>query len=235
MREQGVEALSDAELLALLLGGRGAEAEARASALLAEGAVALRRVKPGLLSTVPGLRRAQSQRIFAALELGRRVALAAAAERQRFLRASDLAALFAPRLAHLDHEEFWALLLSPRLERMHEVRISVGGITHCSILPREALAPAVLHAAPCVAFAHNHPSGDPTPSINDDRVQMLLDEAGRALGIHVVDHLVVASRGHHSRHEGFLAFDGNPIPEPPREPPGLEEHDFPIAFTEVRQ
>src|SRR5436189_4348225 len=127
MDEHGVEALSDAELLALLLGGDADRAEARAAALLAERVIDLRRLKPGPRPSIPGLRRGQAERISAALELGRRVALAAGAERLRFLRAGDLTSLFAPRLAHLDHEELWAVLLSPRLERMHEVRISIGG------------------------------------------------------------------------------------------------------------
>jgi DNA repair protein RadC len=70
------------------------------------------------------------------------------------------------------------------------------------VLPREAFAPALVHAAPCVAFAHNHPSGDPEPSAEDRRLELLLDEAGRALGIRVVDHIVVGEAGFHSARQG---------------------------------
>jgi DNA repair protein RadC len=73
------------------------------------------------------------------------------------------------------------------------------------VLPREAFAPALMHGASAVAFAHNHPSGDPTPSGEDLRLQLVLEEGARILGIELVDQLVVADRGAHSAHGGFLA------------------------------
>jgi hypothetical protein len=76
-------------------------------------------------------------------------------------------------------------------------------------------------------FAHNHPSGDPRPSDGDARMQALLEEAGRTLGIDVIDHLVLTARGHHSAREGFLSFAGELIAEPDAGGPR-----FPIAFTE---
>ena len=235
MDELGVAALSEAELLAILLGGKQpARAEALAELLLADGLGRLGRLRPGPHTLHPWLERVQAERVCAALELGRRAALHAAPERGRLLHPGAICALIAPRIAHLDHEQFWAVLLTARLEEIRTVRISSGGVTHCSILPREALAPAVLHAAPCVVFAHNHPSGDPEPSTNDQRLQLLLDEAGRALGIHVADHLVITDRCHHSAREGFLSFTGEPIPEPiPDAADGLGGRQ--IAFMEVPQ
>jgi DNA repair protein RadC len=70
------------------------------------------------------------------------------------------------------------------------------------VLPREAFAPAVLHRVPRVAFAHNHPSGDPQPSADDVRLGAALDDAGRALGIEVVDHLVITDGAFHSARHG---------------------------------
>ena len=67
---------------------------------------------------------------------------------------------------------------------------------------REAFAPALIHQAPAVAFVHNHPSGDPAPSGEDQRMQMLLEEAAHTLGVRVIDHLVIAETGFHSALQG---------------------------------
>jgi DNA repair protein RadC len=232
MEEHGVEALSDVELLSLLLGGQSSHAEALAAQLLLGGLTTLRALRPGPRPSVPGLRREQADRLCAALELGRRLAVRARGDGHRLLHAGDLVRLFAPRLAHLPHEEFWAVLLNRQLEQIRAVQVCAGGISNCSLLPREAFASAVRHAAPCVAFAHNHPSGHPGPSHEDLRLQMMLEEAGRTLGIVVIDHLVISERGHHSAKEGFLSFAGELLPDEPFDPADLDE-PFPIAFTEV--
>jgi len=232
IEELGPGALADAELLAILIGGANPdEAQEAARLLLSEGLAALRSVR-AMARPIAGMpKRHPAWRILAALELGRRVALAEVPERLRLLHAGDLAAVLRPRLAHLAHEEFWAVLLTARLEEIRTVRICTGGITHCSLLPREAFAPVLIHAAPCVAFAHNHPSGDARPSPDDKRVQKLLEDSGRALGIHVVDQLVITSRGHHSAREGFLSFRGEPA-ECPGDEPEAEHDSFLIHLKE---
>ena len=101
------------------------------------------------------------------------------------------------------------MLMSSRLQEIRSVRIARGGLTQCSVSPREAFAPALIHRAPAVAFVHNHPSGDPSPSGEDQRLQLVLDEAGTALGVRVVDHLVLAEGGLHSAVEGAC-----PPPDP---------------------
>jgi DNA repair protein RadC len=203
---EGSSGLADAELVRLVLGARDQLVAAR---LLARGLPALRRATPGELLLTAGMTAQLSARLLAALELGRRVALAPPADRRRLLRAQDVAAALWSQLAHLPHEEFWAVLLNARLEEIRCVQIARGGLTQCSVSPREAFAPALLHRAPAVAFAHNHPSGEAMPSGEDQRLQLLLDEAGRALGIRVVDHLVLAEGGVHSAVEGAC-----PAPDP---------------------
>ena len=204
--EHGPGVLSDAELLALLLGdGASGRAELLASRLLWGGLTELRKLGPGGPDAGLPLTLRQLSRVCAALELGRRVAHAELPKRRRLLRGDALCALFAPRLAHLQHEEFWAVLMTARLEEVRSVQIARGGHTSCSVLPREAFLPALLHAAPAVAFVHNHPSGEPSPSPDDQRLQMLLEETGRMLGIRVVDHLVVSERGHHSARDGAIS------------------------------
>jgi DNA repair protein RadC len=207
---EGPSALSEGELLATLLGSgvRGQPAELIAARMLVRGITDLRRMPAGELLAIPGVGEAQAARVLAALELGRRAACARGPERPRLLHAADVAHLLWPRLAHLTHEEFWAVLLSARLEEIRCVRIASGGLTQCSVLPREAFAPALLHGAPAIAFVHNHPSGDPSPSAEDHRLQMLLAEAGQALGVQVVDHLVLAEDGFHSAVEGRVSLTG---------------------------
>jgi DNA repair protein RadC len=191
---EGPSALCDAELVRLVLGTRD---ERLAASLLSPGLPALRRATAGDLR-LSGATDRNAAQLLAALELGRRVALAPPAERPRLLHAQDIARAVWAKLAHLPHEEFWTVLMNARLQEIRSVRISLGGLTQCSVTAREAFAPALILRAPAVAFAHNHPSGDATPSAEDLRLQMLLDEAGRALGLRVIDHLVVGERTVHS-------------------------------------
>jgi DNA repair protein RadC len=209
--DEGPQAASDLELVAALLsgGGRRHRAELVAARLVEAGLSRFRRLTGGELIGGDGLREPQARRLLAGLELGRRVAALNPAARDRLVQPDHLAALVWPKLAALAHEEFWAVLLTARLEELRSVRISRGGLTQCSVLPREAFAPALVHAAPCIAFAHNHPSGDPEPSSEDRRLELLLDEAGRTLGIRVVDHIVVGEAGFHSARQGA----GRPPPQ----------------------
>ena len=232
MEELGAEALSEAELLGLLLGGPSREQPLLAAQLLEGGLPRLARLRPGSQAWLPGLRRDHCERLCVAFELGRR-AVRSALERPRHVHAGTLCQALAVRIAHLEWEEFWAVLLTARLEEVRFVRISMGGIAHCSILPREAFAPALLHATPCVVFAHNHPSGDPAPSPRDSQLQLMLEEGARALGVRVVDHLVISQRGHHSAREGYLSFEGNPIAEPP-DATGADWLGSSNVFTEVQ-
>lgn len=198
--EGGPEDLADHELIAALLGGR--DADLLALRLVRGGLARLRRARPAELLEAPGLRRDQASRLVAALELGRRAVIARGPSRQRHLRPEDSARILWPRLAHLAHEEFWAVLLNARLEEIATVRIASGGLTQCSVLPRDAFVPAIVRGAASVVFAHNHPSGDPQPSPEDHRLEMHLDEVGRALGVGVADHLVLAEGGVHSARAG---------------------------------
>jgi len=196
---EGPSALCDTELLSVLLG---AHDDLLAARLLLRGLPALSRATPGELLFTRGVSRRHAERVLAALELGRRVVLAPSPDRPRLVHAADLAGVLWGRLFALRHEEFWVILLNARLQEIESVRIAAGGITQCSVSPREAFAPALIHQAPAVAFVHNHPSGDPAPSGEDQRMQMLLEEAAHTLGVRVIDHLVIAETGFHSALQG---------------------------------
>ena len=195
---EGPSSLRDEELLQLVLGARD---QLLAPRLLSRGLSPLARATPGQL-LLGGLGARDAMKILACIELGRRVAWTPMEKRSRLTCVAELAAVLWGKLAFLPHEEFWTVLLNARLQLIMPVRIAHGGITQCSITAGEAFVPALLARAPAVAFVHNHPSGDPTPSSEDHRLQLLLQEAGHTLGVRVVDQLVLAQSGVHSAVEG---------------------------------
>lgn len=106
--------------------------------------------------------------------------------------AADAAALLQPRMVGLLREELWGIYLNRRHAVLSIERLSVGNGAQAIVCPREVFRPAVRRGAAAVIVAHNHPSGDPTPSLEDCRVTTRLLEAGEVLGISLLDHLVMA-------------------------------------------
>jgi DNA repair protein RadC len=196
----GPGALSDAELLALVLGTGTAresvlDVAARVLATLG-GLGVIARLGPTELASLPGLGPARAAEIVAALELGRRASREIAAVRIQILGPEDAAALLAPRMAHLEHERSVALLLDRRHRLLREVVVGVGGIAHAPMEPREILAAALREpGVAAVLVAHNHPSGDAEPSPEDRAVTRRLARAAEVVGLELVDHVIVAAAG----------------------------------------
>lgn len=128
--------------------------------------------------------------IAAALEVGRR-AMAPRPARPIIRVSADIFTYYAPRLSHLDHEVFHVLCLDPKHRILRDARVVEGGLTTCSVLPREVYAPAIREGAAAVVFIHNHPSGDPTPSADDLALTQRLKQAGVVLGIKPLDHVII--------------------------------------------
>lgn len=195
----GAEALSDAELVALLLrtGGSGRDALALATTLLGQhGGVQGLATTVGLeLANTPGVGPAKSASLVAALELGRRVAARRLRPGDAVRGPADVFRHFHARLRDVRHERFLVLLLDGRHRLLREVVISQGTLTASLVHPREVFRPALREAAAAVVLIHNHPSGDPTPSTEDREITGRLAEAGQLVGIPVLDHVVVAERG----------------------------------------
>jgi DNA repair protein RadC len=188
----GARTCTDDELLALVLdGGRGsAESRALAARLLAAGdgvsglarldRAALRRLAPRRIAALR-----------AALELGRR-ATAEPLRAGRPLRdAAAVHAHFRGRLPQLDREVFYALLVDGKNRVQGEVLVSEGSLTAALVHPREVFAPAIRASAAALVLAHNHPSGDPTPSAEDRAITERLRQVGELVGIRVLDHVVI--------------------------------------------
>ena len=201
--EEGCGALSDAELLALVLrtsGVPGITSVERARQLLAElgGIGALHRTTAAELGKQRGLGLASAAAVLAALELGRRAACLRTDRGGVFRTSADVYAHFRGRLAPLRTEAFHVLLLDAQHRKLREVRISEGSLTASIVHPREVFVPAVRDSAAAMILVHNHPSGDPTPSSEDVELTRRLRQAGDVLGIRVLDHVIVATDGHFS-------------------------------------
>ena len=105
--------------------------------------------------------------------------------------AGDIAALMTPLLKDLDREQFWCLHLDAKNRLISREMVSVGHLTAALVHPREVFKAAILANAAAVAFAHNHPSGDPEPSREDIELTRRLVNAGELIGISVLDHVVI--------------------------------------------
>ena len=116
----------------------------------------------------------------------------------------DLFKLLRPRIGKEDREHFVAVLLSSRNAVIGIETISVGSLNASIVHPREVFKPAIVHSASAIALAHNHPSGDATPSEEDLAITRRLKEAGHLLGIDLVDHVVIGSRSFTSLKERKL-------------------------------
>jgi DNA repair protein RadC len=196
----GPSALSDAELLALLLRTGTAREDVLAFAsrvLVALGGLgAIPRMHATELVAIPGIGPATAAEIVAALELGRRAAQRLAADRPQIMRPADAAALLGPRLAHLEQEQCVALLLDRKHRLLREVVVGIGGIAHAPMEPREVFAAALREpGVAAVLVAHNHPSGEATPSAEDRAVTRRLAEGAALLGLEFLDHVIVAAAG----------------------------------------
>ena len=193
---KGTDALSNAELLAVLLGSGTREksaiglaeeiisADQRGISHLAESSIQE-------LTQVNGVGSFKAARILAGIELGKRIATRPKEKRISIHQSRDAANLFLEEMRYEKKAKFKALLLNAKGEIMSTELISVGELTSAPVHPREAFCQAVKKSAAAVIFVHNHPSGDPTPSKDDLDTTKRLVECGRLLGIRVIDHIVI--------------------------------------------
>lgn len=194
LQKYGPEKLSDAELLAILLrtGRRGANAVQLAKKTLAAGTEMLKNASLHDLTRVTGLGTAKACEVIACMELGRR--LFADKKHQLLLSPKDVWHELADLRDHRK-EHFVIFFLDARNQKIAREIISVGTLTMSIVHPREVFEPAIARSAAQIILAHNHPSGDPEPSAEDIRVTEQLREAGKILGIAIVDHIVVTASG----------------------------------------
>ncbi len=209
LRLQGVSGLSNAELLAVLLGSgtREQSALSLAQALLVSFPKGLSQMEELTLEELmefPGIGLAKAARILCSLELARRVSL----EPTPQMCVSSPEAVYQHmknKLIHLQREVFICLHLNVKNRIIAEDTVSMGTLNNSLVHPREVFKKAVKNGAAAILVVHNHPSGDPTPSQDDHRVTLRLKEVGELLGIPLIDHIIIAKEGNFSfREQGIL-------------------------------
>jgi DNA repair protein RadC len=207
----GPSALSTAELLAIVLrtGVGGENVLAVASRLLARhgGIAGLARASLSELVAERGVGLAKAAQLQAALELGRRLMLAAPQERPQIRTPADVATMLMAEMAHLEQEQFRVLFLDTRNRVLGSEPVYKGSLNQSQVRVGEVFREAVRRNCAAVIVAHNHPSGDPSPSPEDVAVTRDLVAAGRLLGIEVLDHLVIGQQRWVSLRERGLGFE----------------------------
>jgi DNA repair protein RadC len=204
----GAEALGDNELIALVLGAgtrsRGALVVAQDVIHAAGQAQGLGRIGLDELCRVPGVGQSRAARLLAAVELGRRTLFADHGERPQMLSTKDVVDYLAPRYAGFAVERFGVMLLDQKQRVIRSVILSTGTIESSVSHPRDLFRAAMLASASFVVAFHNHPSGDPAPSLQDRSVTRRLHIAGELIGITLMDHIILGGQTYFSfRAEGF--------------------------------
>jgi DNA repair protein RadC len=200
--EEGVEALSDPELLAIVIrmGKRGKTAVDISLELLKvfSGLKSLSQASVEELCQIEGIGPSKASQILAAIELGKRVLSHKKEERGKFLCSQDLYAYFRPELSSLKIEIFKIVLLDSKNRLIRDIEISVGSLNQTIVHPREVFNQAIRASSAAIILIHNHPSGDPSPSQEDYRLTRNLVQAGELLGIPVQDHLIIGQESYFS-------------------------------------
>jgi DNA repair protein RadC len=206
---RGAEALSDAEILAILLnsgsGGRSALDIARGLVQRYDSLRAIARRPANELREVPGLGYARVATLQAAFELGRRYASTPDAAADVIGGPEDIASMYIPRLRDLQRERFMVLLLDNAGHIIRESVVSEGIVNASLVHPREVFHTAVTELASSIILLHNHPSGVREASREDHLVTRQLVEAGRLMDIPVHDHIIICGNAYISfAEEGWL-------------------------------
>ena len=206
LRDKGAQALSNAELLAILIGSGspGVSAVELMQQVLNDcknnlntmGKMSIRQ-----LMDYKGIGEAKAITILAACELGKRRQEQSPLERPDLGTATRIYNYMRPKMQDLDTEEFWVLLLNQDYRLIKDIRISHGGISEVSVDVRIIMREAVLANATVLAVCHNHPSGSISPSRQDDQITQTIHRACDTMRLHFLDHLIITDGQYFSYHE----------------------------------
>lgn len=208
--QKGREFLSDAELLAILIGSGSKNESAvevckKVLAKAQDNLGELGRFSVKELMEVKGIGEARALTIVAALELGRRRRASEALEKKKISSSSSVFELMQPKIGELPHEEFWILYLNNSNKVIQELPLSKGGITGTLVDVRLAFKQALHLGATALILVHNHPSGNLNPSTADKQLTQKFKTAGESLDIKVLDHIIITENSYFSfADEGLL-------------------------------
>lgn len=202
MLERGPSALTEAELLAILIRtGRAGHSALQIAESIVKNFPDLTKIIREDLSKIKGIDTAKIASILAAIEITKRIG----SHDIPHIQSPADALPYLDKMRHSSREQFVALYLNARHELIHQEIISIGTLTRSLVHPREVFHPAIAHLAASILVAHNHPSGDLTPSDDDLATTKKLVDAGDLLGIPLLDHLILTTTGVYSfREHGHL-------------------------------
>lgn len=211
LEQYGPGALSLTELLAVVIGTGHADEHVLKLAerlLVTFGTVTgLAKATSTELKSVTGVGEVKAARIQASIELGKRAFGTTSKERPRIVSPADAANLLMPEMMLLEQEHLRAILLDTRNNVIRVPTIYIGSLYTSVVRVAEIFRPAIRHNAAALIIAHNHPSGDPSPSPEDIAVTRKVVEAGDLLSIDVLDHLIIGHNQYVSLREKGLGYD----------------------------
>jgi|HubBroStandDraft_1064217.scaffolds.fasta_scaffold312062_2 DNA repair protein RadC len=208
----GAEPLNDDEVISVLL-GRSPAAMQKARTLLnrAGGMTGLRRMGLAeMVALVPGLGLGGARRVKAAMEIGRRTLLPEPLNALVVRAASDVAAVLQAELCQGEQEAIHVFGMDARHRIRHRHVAAIGQVDHVQVAIADVFRPLVREGLAAVLVAHNHPSGEPSPSPQDQTLTLRLAEVGQLMGIPLLDHVVVARGGYYSFAENGLLDSPRP-------------------------
>jgi len=201
--KKGVQSLSDAEIIALLIGSgtRNETAVELSKKVLKTANNNLNELgKQSIenLIKMKGIGEAKAITILAALELGKRRKISEIITKKKITQSKDIFELFQPILGDLPHEEFWVLLLNRSNRIIEKIKISQGGVAGTVTDIKIILKQAIEKLASSVILCHNHPSGNKNPSKADDSITQKLKQGSELLDVQVLDHIIIADMEYYS-------------------------------------
>ena len=196
----GKKSLSDAELLAIIIGSgqQGQNVITLAQTMLKDYEYSLARLSRAeateLIKRYKGIEKAKAAKIIAALELGCRLNSNLDNDKSMYIKdSSDLFRYISGKMSKQNYEEFWAIYLNIKNKIIASQQISSGGITDTPVDIRRLFKYAIDNNAVRVAVAHNHPTGDTKPSMTDNRLTQRLYEAGKLMNIELIEHIIIGA------------------------------------------
>ncbi|WP_404404119.1 DNA repair protein RadC [Jeotgalibacillus malaysiensis] len=206
---QGPQSLSNQELIAILLrtGSKEESVINLSNKLLQEfnGLRSLKEASFDELTAIKGIGHAKAVQVLAAVEVGRRIANITFEDRFTIRSPEDGATFLMNEMRFLTQEHFVALYLNTKNQIIHQQTIFIGSLNSSIVHPREVFKEAFKRSAASIICAHNHPSGDPSPSKEDIDVTRRLVECGKMIGIEVLDHLIIGEKKYVSlKEKGYM-------------------------------
>jgi DNA repair protein RadC len=210
LRMRGAESLTNAELIAILLrtGMSGENVVSVAQRLISrfEGLGGLGRASYGELAEQRAMGGAKASQLLAAIELGKRIVHAEPEQRRIIRSPEDVHAMLFGEMALLEQEHLKVLLMTARNEVICVKDVYKGNVSSVVVRVGELFRDAVREGCPNIVAVHNHPSGDPAPSAEDAFLTKQMIEAGKILGVELMDHIVIARRGFVSMRDRKMGF-----------------------------